>query len=275
VIWVRAVYEPVTEKPIPRDVLGGKDPQLNGEVHSGLPLLYDVNKVTRLYQRIIETTEGNQSSFPWAVVKALNPKLAEKYQASTDRLMIAFGGARPEELSASQILKVADEPWWPQNNEIRDKIVLIGVSYLGQDRHETPLGQLHGVDNMAAVIETELNGGGIQQPGEFAFLPMWILQSVALVIFFQYFPLHKAIVKNLIWSSMLVAGSSLICSLIVSLITSHTLFSLVYLVYFLPVGIIVFVEQLRDLFDDWRKEKLEHIYNDVSHGVPINKKRNP
>jgi hypothetical protein len=276
VIWVRAVYETVTGIPTPRDVLGGIDPQLNEETNSGLPLLYDVNKVTRLYQRVIQTTEGNKLSFPWAVVKRFDPKAAEQREGTTDRLIIGFAGAPSEELSASQILRVANEPGWPANEKIKDKIVLIGVSYLGQDRHETPLGVRQGVHNMAAVIETELSGGGIEQPDEFAFLPLWILQSVVLVILFQYFPLRKAIWKNLAWSIALVVGSAMICSLIAAFLASHSLtyLSLVYLAYFLPVGIFVFVEQLRDLLNDWRKEKLGHVYGQVSDGPPNNEKGN-
>lgn len=274
VVWVRAVYEPVTENPTPRDVLGGQDPRLNDDQHSGLPLLYDVNKVTRLYQRIIETTEGNTVSFPWAVVKRFDPKVGEQRRATTDQLIIGFAGAPLEELSASQILKVADEPWWPNNDKIKDKIVLVGVSYLGQDRHETPLGEKQGVHNMAAVIETELNGGGIKQPDELAFLPLWVFQSVVLVILFQYFPLRKAIWKNLGWSLALVVGSALICSLIASLIASRALtyLSLVYLAYFLPVGILVFVDQLRELLNDWRREKLAHVYGQVSDAPPTSEK---
>jgi len=273
VVWVRAVYEPVTERPTPRDVLGGKDPEkLNP--HSGLPLLYDVNKVTRLYQRLIETTEGNLPSFPWAVVKTLDPKVGEERQATTDRLMIGFAGARPEEFSASQMLQVADEPWWPENNQIRDKIVLIGVSYLGQDRHETPLGEMHGVRNMAAATETELAGGGVEQPSDLAFLPLWILQGVVLVFLSQYFRRHNAIWKNLAWRLALAVGSALICSLIASLIAARSLtyLSLAYLAYFLPVGILLFVEQLRDMLNDWREEKLGRVSGVGSAAPPADEK---
>lgn len=274
VVWVRTVYEPAPVIPTPRDVLGGQDTRLNDEPHSGLSLLYDENKVIRLYQRIIETTEGNQLSFPWAVVKRFDPKVGELRHATTDHLIIGFAGAPSEDLSASLILRLADEPWWSNNDKITDKIVLVGVSYLGQDLHDTPVGKKQGVHNMAAVIETELNGGGIGQPDEFAFLPLWILQGVGLVLLFQYFPLRKAIWKNLAWSLALVLGSALICSLIASLMASLsiTYLSLVYLAYFLPVGIFVFIDQLRDLLNDWRKEKLAHVYGQVSDTPPTNEK---
>lgn len=274
VVWVRAVYEPVTDPPTPREVLGGENPQLNDEPHSGLPLLYDLNKVTRLYQRLIDTTEGRLSSFPWAVVKRLDPQGAAQRPATTRQLIIGFAGAQPEELSASQILKVADEPWWPENKQIRDKIVLIGVSYQGQDRHETALGEKSGVHNMAAAIETELDGGGVEQPGDLAFLPLWILQGMALVILFHFFPLRKAIWKNLGWSLALAVGSALICSLIASLLSTRSLLYswLVYLPYFLPVGAFVFIEELREILNEWRREKLGHVYSEVSAAAPADKK---
>lgn len=274
VVWVRGVYEPVPETPTPRDVLGGKDSHLNDARHSGLPLLYDINNVTRLYQRIIETTEGNLPSFPWVVVKAFDPKIGEDRRATTNRLIIGFAGAPPEEFSASQMLQVADETWWPENKQIRDKIVLIGVSYLGQDRHENPLGKMPGVHNMAAVIETELDGGGVEQPGELAFLPLWILQGVVLVVLSHYFLLQKAIWKNLAWGVGLAIGSALICSLIASLIAARALtyLSLVYMAYFFPVSILLFVEQLRDLLNDWRKSKLGGVYGEVSAAPPTHQK---
>lgn len=274
VVWVRAVYEPLTDIPTPRDVLGGKDPKLNDEPHSGLPLLYDINRVTRLYRRIIETTEGRQLSFPWAVVKRYDPQLAGERQATTDHLIIGFAGTSSEELSASQILKVANDPTWSDNDKIKNKIVLIGVSYLGQDRHETPIGEKQGVQNMAAVIETELNGGGIKQPDDFAFLPLWILQGVVLVSLSQYFRRRKAILRNLAWGLVLAVGSALICSLIASVIASRSVgyLSLVYLAYFLPVGILVFFEELRELLNEWRREKLRHVYGQVGDDPTIKEK---
>jgi CHASE2 domain-containing sensor protein len=182
--------------------------------------------------------------------------------------MIGFPNAPSEELSASQILVVASDPTWSRNDKIRDKIVLIGVSYLGQDRHETPLGEKHGVHNMAAAIETELNGGGVKQPSEFTFLPLWILQSLGLIILFQYVPLHRAFWKNLGWSLALVAGSSVLCSLIAVLLAPGPKLDswLVYLAYFLPVGLLVFIEQLREMLNDWRKEKLAHVSSQVTQG---------
>jgi CHASE2 domain-containing sensor protein len=274
VVWVRAVYEPVTERPTPRDVLGGADPQLNNGPHSGLPLLYDVNKVTRLYQRLIDTTEGELPSFPWSVAKTLDPKVGERRPANTDRLIIRFAGAQSEELSATQILQVANEPWWPDNKQIKDKIVLIGVSYLGQDRHETPLGEKSGVHNMAAAIETELDGGGVPQPGDLAFLPLWIMQGLALVLLFHFFPLSKAIWKNLAWSLALAVGSALVCSVIASFVAARSLtyLSLVYLPYFLPVGVFIFIEELRERLNDWRKEKLAHVYGEVRAASPADEK---
>lgn len=274
IVWVRGVYEAGEEKPTPRDVLGGKDSQFNDESHSGLYLLYDLNKVTRLYQREIETTEGEQPSFPWSVVKQFDPKIEEQRRATTDRLIINFAGAQPEELSASQILKVADESWWPDNKQIKDKIVLVGVSYLGQDRHETPLGEMQGVGNMAAVIETELNGGGIRQPDEFAFLPLWILQGVVLVLVSQYLRRRHAVLKNLAVGLALAIGSALICSLIASLIASRSLsyLSLVYLAYFLPVGFFLFIEEVREVLNEWRREKLVHVYGEVSDATPKKEK---
>jgi hypothetical protein len=182
--------------------------------------------------------------------------------------MIEFARSPSVVWSASQILKLAKDPTWPNNDIVKDKIVLIGASYGGQDLKETPLGKRSGIYNIAAVIETELNGGGIKQPGELAFLPLWIVQGVALIVLFQFFPLRGAFWKNLGWSVALAVGSAGLCSLIASLVSSGASpkVVLVYLAYFLPVGVLVFFEQLREMLNDWRRQKIGQVTREVSDG---------
>ncbi len=62
-------------------------------------------------------------------------------------------------IPAAHILKFAENNW--QNNSlIKNKIVLIGGSYLEEDKSETPLGVMNGVEIHANVIESDLRGGG-------------------------------------------------------------------------------------------------------------------
>lgn len=269
IIWVRAVFDFVPSaqpstglsRPVPHDVLGGKDPKLN-DVNSGLPtLIDDKDSVTRFYQRMVETTNGYLPSFPWAVVKKFKPEIGEEHVATTDPLMIKFAGdavgSHRVEFSASQVLSFAKETWWQENIEIKDKIVLLGGNYLGSDRHNTPLGEMNGLRVLSSVIEMELREGGIKRPSEIVLVPLWFLQGVMLVLVFQRFPLRNSLLQNLTLSFTLVAVTPLICSLITSR-------SLAYWAYFAPVAVGVLIHQLLDELNDWRKEKLESLSREIS-----------
>lgn len=273
VVWLRAVYNfdtnskqnPLPEKPVPSDVLGGKDPKLNTGQSSGLPTLIDINDVTRFYQRDTETTDGTLPSFPWAVVHRFRSENGQETEATTDTdlRIIRFAGdnqgSHRGEHPASRILDFAKESWWSNNDIVEGKIVLIGGNYLGQDRHDTPLGEMYGVRILATVVETELDGGGIKRPNDFALIPLWIFQGLVLILIFQLFPLSKATWQNLALSLALTLTTALICSFIAA--RSIAPRSLAYLAYFIPVGFGVFIIQVIDQLNDWRKEKLEDLYH--------------
>jgi CHASE2 domain-containing sensor protein len=180
IIWARPYYDtvlgtqqnPMSEEPVPLDVLGGKDMDLNDD-YSGLPAMISVNGVTRFYQRMIETNIGALPSFPWVIVKKISPNIDKDRVETTDQLVIKFAGD-PESrhranLSALQILEFYRKKSWPNPSPIKDKIVLLGGSYLGsgnRDQKDTPLGKMYGVQILASVVETELEGGGIKRPDE-------------------------------------------------------------------------------------------------------------
>lgn len=255
-IWSREIAElpgDVNQKPVPLDVLGGQNPALNEK--SGIPLLLDDagSKTTRAYMRLIETTLGKQPSFGWAVYREWQsrncggisfPALKE----STDPLLIGYSrsveGVGRTKITASKIISFAEDTNWPNNDLVRDKIILIGGSYLGEDRHDTPLGRMTGVEVMANVIESELRGGGIKPPNYLTMGLLLLFDGFLLLALFQFLPLRKALLLSL----PVIVLLSLACSFL-------TYRSFSRWAFFAPMMIGVMLAELldmvRDIYKDW------------------------
>lgn len=219
IVWVRETKHlprNVDELAIPSDVLGGRS---NIEDSSGLALLIqDPSGVTRRYKRLIETTSGPLPSFAWAVFQQSRkcsgiafPELPEN--VGSKPLLIRY--SRPEgvgrnKFAASHIVQSALDPKWPENELIKGKIVLIGGTYLDEDRHSTPLGELSGVEINANVIETELRGGGIEPPGFLSVALLSLFDSLLVIGLFHVFQWRHA----MLYSVPLIVVLSLLCSLL-------------------------------------------------------------
>jgi CHASE2 domain-containing sensor protein len=240
VIWEREAKEipESVEHPVEMlDVLGGKDPALNAD--SGLPLFIPdhEDRVVRRYRRQVQTTQGPFPTFMWALVRRFAPgNVSGPEDAGVDRF-IAYAGDRKGShrfnLSASQAIELAKGGSLPDPNPFKDKIVLIGGSYLDQDEHQTPLGPMRGVDVMAQVVETELRGGGDKVPNKATILVLEVFEGALVVLLFQFFHRYKfgfALVLNL----LTICVISLVCSLL-----AHG--SLLRFTYFLPLLLCVLV----------------------------------
>jgi len=240
----------------PVDILGSQkniDPAKNS---SGLPLLIDdADKVTRKYRRVIATRVGMLPSFPWAVTKAYlqdSPEELSKFKESAEDRMIRYRGERygshQLHFSASKVEALAEK--WPAASPIRGKIVLIGGSYLGQDRHDTPIGQLTGVEVMANVIETELSGGGSRAPNGAVLFFLNLFEALVLIWLFHRFRLRWA----LICSILLLPVMSLVCSKLAYGDMHHALqFAIILL------GLLLF-----ELYEHFRSTTIIRVYRDVS-----------
>ena len=178
IVWereLRDVPEEATgyEQLDPLPILGGQkeiDPAKNS---SGIPLLLDdaEDRTTRRYRRLLVTRFGPLSSFPWAVAKAYlqtdgtdgssgnhcrddKPAELSSRVESPEDLVIRYSGDRNGShrlrFSAKKLTERSEQ--WPQASPICGKILLLGGSYLGQNKHDTPIGQLTGLEVMANVV---------------------------------------------------------------------------------------------------------------------------
>jgi len=267
VIWARETEEvpaDINQRAAPLDVLGGQKPSLNDR--SGIPFLIDdPGRITRRYTRLIETTQGKRPSFAWAVYKEASrncrgidfPDLPE----NTDPLLIRYsrgveGVGRPR-ITATNIIRLAENSDWQNNNLIKNKIVLLGGSYLGDDKHDTPLGVMTGLEVMANVVESELRGGGIEPPNFFTMGLLLLFDGVLLIGLFQIFPLRRA----LLFSIPLIIVISLACSLI-------TYRSFSRWVFFAPIMVGVVLTELIEMAKERYKREIKTTYHELSGRKP-------
>jgi CHASE2 domain-containing sensor protein len=214
------------------------------------------DKVTRRYRRVIETQDGMLPSFPWAITEAYlqdRPVDSAQLQASSDDLLIRYSGNREGshrlKLSATKLEELSKN--WPTASPIRGKIVLLGGSYLGQDRHDTPIGQLTGLEVMANVIETELSGGGYKAPSRAILFLLELFEAFVLILLFHILRLRWA----LVWSLVLIPLMAVVCSTFAYGDKHHFIqFALVLL------GLLVF-----ELYEHFRRTAIPRVYHDLTH----------
>jgi CHASE2 domain-containing sensor protein len=221
VVWereVQALPEAVDadEKLKPIGVLGRNDPTLNAS--SGLPLLIEdgEDKVTRRYRRFLENVEDASQPMPAFTTAILKHSPRTSFVASEpyeDRFIRYAGdrdGSHRLNLPVARVLEQS-KTWTKDQSPLSNKIVLLGGTY-GEDWHETPLGTLAGVDILAYVLETELQGGGAPVPPKYLFYVLEILGGFALVILFHVVKFSRALLSSLV----VVPVLALVCSLIAS-----------------------------------------------------------
>ena len=240
----------------PLDILGGQKDINPATNSSGLPLLLDdsEDKVTRRYRRSISTQKGLLPSLPFAIAKAYlrnDPEKLGKLHDSEQDLLIRFSGD-PEgshrlHFSARKITELSKD--WPEASPIRGKIVLLGGSYLGQDRHETPMGQLPGLEVMANVVETELAGGGEKPPSSAVLLLLELFEAFVLILLFHALRFRLA----LIWSILLIPVMAMFCSFLTYRSGSH----FVQFVFVL-LGLLVF-----EVYEHFRRSTVPNVYHDI------------
>jgi CHASE2 domain-containing sensor protein len=209
IVWereVREIPEHIDDTPEPLDILGGMPGLDPSRTFTGIALLLDEEGVTRQYRQLIKTTAGELPSFPWQIAAVFRKR--EGGGSESERTIQFWRDTSHRvRLSASKVAELATG--WPQSSPVRGKVVLLGGSYLDQDRHETPIGRINGVDVMANVLETELvKGGGDEVPGKASLLLLDVFESFALITLFHVLSMRMA----LLWSILFIPVVAVLCS---------------------------------------------------------------
>jgi CHASE2 domain-containing sensor protein len=182
---------------------------------------------------------------------------------STVLLLRAGRAVEPESPDASRFIRFrrsskADSAYTAQwvlgrgaasgspSHVFRNKIVLLGGTY-GQERNHypTPLGDLAGVEVVAQIVETELEGGGQRTPPAWRFFIIQCLAGFGIVMVF-----HRRDLKSAFRISVVLA---LVAAPVISWLVFGT-WRLWF--YFLPVLSVWLIQQLYDEAMSYRDKLL-------------------
>ncbi|MFZ0748328.1 MAG: CHASE2 domain-containing protein, partial [Pyrinomonadaceae bacterium] len=243
------------------DVLGGA----GNDLPSGAALLLrDVDSGVRRYRRTFKTTDQKHpaiESFPWAVVREYKKQESQR----------EGGGDEPEEgwvinfvvdeksfrsYPSSAVVRASKGTGWGEGDNalVKDKIVLLGGMYrVARDLHSTPSGPKYGVELVAYAVESELQGKTISPPPKPIIWIAELLVGFALVLVYDRFQ-HRR------WALRITLTAIPLLALLASFIVFS---SLSMWVTFMPVLLVVFVQQLYEDLQHYRKRKMEDIYEET------------
>ena len=256
------------EEPLTRvNVLGGAETR--PKPLSGISGLFqDWDGVVRRSRRYFSTAGGREGqieivdSFPWAIVKAFAqrfPKasrlpygLRQALQGEThgDRKLqrerfLNFSGSRYDfpTYSAAFVLTAHEAEWWKDKSPLRGKVVLLGGSYrAGRDVYMTPLGTTSGVQLMAQVVESELQGRGISELNRLLMVLFDFAAWIALVAVYYFCRLSVALCMSIVAIPLASLAGSL-----------FAFSSFAYWMDFAPVILGVVIHQLYDHAQAYRR----------------------
>jgi CHASE2 domain-containing sensor protein len=266
IVWEQEAIgqeEPLT----PVKVLGGAE--VTPKPLTGISGLFeDWDGVIRRSRRYFFTAGRSETqrevvdSFPWAIVKAFcqtsanTRRLPSKVRQTIQQEMrtdskpererfLNFSGNRYDfpAYSASFVLTAHEADWWKDKSPFRDKIVLVGGSFrAGRDVYKTPMGVTSGVQLMAQVVESELQGRGISEVNKLLMILFDFAAWIALVAVYYFCRLSVALWISIVAIPLLSFAGSL-----------FAFSSLAYWADFAPVIVGVLIHQLYDHAQEYRR----------------------
>ena len=180
---------PGDEVLVAQGVLGGPASTAPGTAGAALLIADGEDGVVRRYARLVRIASGTVRSFPWAVVDAQDAAKKLHLRESDAPLQIRFARAERLDLPAAVVLA----PGFEWSSRIENRIVLLGGRYDRADIQNTPLGTMDGIDVLANAVETELGGGGYEQPALALVLTVALVELIALLLLFDHVSFWKAL----------------------------------------------------------------------------------
>jgi CHASE2 domain-containing sensor protein len=261
VVWARSMrparddsasgtYTVGRQRSILGGVLGGKADE-RGTLW-GVPLVLsdDTDRRVRRYLRALQLEQAEYAPTFASRLAHVSSRAGQITDADaaglTDahaRLIDYMPTERRLNIPAHDVLELASsEGWRSRKGPVAGRIVLIGGTFAGLDRHATPLGEMPGVHVLANVVETELAGGGARQPSWATVFAIEVFVSLVLVLLFHAFTRFRtALTACLLLALVLGPLSSL---LVYGSLERWFYFSLVYLAVSAYYGKLMFTVRL-------------------------------
>jgi CHASE2 domain-containing sensor protein len=168
----------------------------------------DSDGAIRRYRMTLPVNDTIRPTFAEAVLSAADLSRSE----GSDERFIRYQPLPPGAVhTAALVSDAAKSPDFTERGFLKDRIVLLGGAYrAARDRHQTPIGELSGVEIQAQVVLTELEGGGLRPVGIDTIGLLLLVNSVALLVLFQWTSLRLAFWLSLLAVPVLGTASSLI-----------------------------------------------------------------
>jgi CHASE2 domain-containing sensor protein len=256
VIWARdANYSNVRRKYHMSAALGGNAPAAS---YGLVTLQLDSDDAIRRYTRWYDTDTGPAPSLPWAMLSKFRNDESSTVAAPNfeEEFLISYAGPAGSErffsLTVSMLDELSHRKGWPEDNFLKDKMVILGGDYAVQDEHDTPVGWMSGAEILASIIETEWQGGGYRPLGTPAIILLALFDSIVLLILIQLFGLGRTLFLSVIILPTI--------ALIFSLLFFRTVN---YVGYFLLVLIAVLLQQVYEKGKEYLKESREQAANEL------------
>jgi CHASE2 domain-containing sensor protein len=247
----------------PRPFLGGHE---EGHRFGLATLPFDHGGTIRRYQRVVETTGGPMPTFAWALREVSGGEPAGA--ADTGLRGITFRPGEPLRVPARTVLSwAADSIAGATSGILHDRIVLVGGTYrAARDEYHTPLGAMPGVDILAQVLETELEGGGTPTPSTLRLLLVQSLFVIVLVALFVRLRFTMAFLLTLlVMPAMALVGGWLTTGV-----------ALTGFAYFLPLLVVMLIHILYEKVIEYREALMAELvrrpgHGGHAHGIPLDR----
>jgi CHASE2 domain-containing sensor protein len=179
VLWgIPAVYSNVHQEFFISGALGGKCSSRCGvsAVRTG------ADKTVRQFFRAVPVVTGSLKNERLT----LNSILLGMEDMSTGPRMIDFRWRTERtDLTAGEVKDLADAKL---REKFHNKVVLVGTDFTAADEHHTPLGWKRGIDLVADIIDTELDGRAVEAPSRLKLLGIAALLGYLVWAIFHWMP---------------------------------------------------------------------------------------
>jgi CHASE2 domain-containing sensor protein len=203
------------------------------------------NGSVQRYERVLKTARGTFPTFSTAVLERAGTPVDT---SGGFRLIRYRRTTNPDSMfTARWVLDAARGDGAERLGVFRGRIVLLGGAFLeARDSHLTPLGELAGVELLAQILETELEGGGPPPPTTLQFFIIQFMAGLGIVAIFHF-------CRELKSAFLLALGLCVVATPVASLILFRTPGMWFY---FLPAVCVWMIQQLYDEAKSYRDERL-------------------
>jgi CHASE2 domain-containing sensor protein len=182
-----------------------------GQYRAGFVMLpVEPDGSVQRYSRVVEARSGSRLSFTTAILQRAGVRVMAEAPTAFHLIQYRRTSAADSVFTAQWVLNAAAAGGVARNGVFRGRIVLLGGSFWqGRDHYTTPVGDLAGVEVLAQILETELDGGGPREPKAWQLFIIQCLAGFGIVAIFHRRHLPVAFGMSLALCALAAPAASL------------------------------------------------------------------